>query len=57
MKKWISLLLSLVMMITLFGAAAAAGDPEMEALIAAAKAEGELIIYGSAEEPYIAAAA
>ena len=57
MKKWISLLLSLVVMMTLLGAASAAGDPEMEALIAAAKAEGELIIYGSAEEPYIAAAA
>ena len=36
-------------------APAAAADP-MEELIAAAKAEGELVVYGSCEEEYLAAA-
>lgn len=57
MKKSISLLLSLLLLMSLAGVAIAESDPEMDALIAAAKAEGELIIYGSAEEPYVAAAA
>jgi len=57
MKKWISLLLSLLLMTSVMGVVMAESDPEMDALIAAAKAENELVIYGSAEEPYIAAAA
>ena len=40
-------------------APAEAADPEaayFDELIAAAKAEGELVVYGSCEDPYIAAA-
>ena len=55
MKKFLSLLL--IAMLTLgcmsFAAAETEFDPE---LVAAAKAEGELVVYGSCEEPYVAAA-
>ena len=37
-------------------AAPAAPVDEMEELIAAAKAEGKLVVYGSCEEEYLAAA-
>ncbi|MHC1786985.1 MAG: ABC transporter substrate-binding protein [Christensenellales bacterium] len=57
MKKSMALLLALLMLLSLAGAVSAAADPTLDALVQAAKAEGELVIYGSAEEPYIAAAA
>lgn len=79
MKKWIAILLSLVMVLGLTACGAKdaapattvpaatkapeaaapaeteAADP-MEELIAAAKAEGTLVVYGSCEEEYLAAA-
>ena len=71
MKKTLSLLLALVMIFALAAcgqsapaaapapakeeAPAAPADP-MEELIAAAKAEGEVVVYGSCEEEYLAAA-
>ena len=54
MKKLFSLLLALAMVFTCVSFAAAEIDP---ALIAAAQEEGELVVYGSCEEPYLAAAA
>ena len=54
MKKLFSLLLALAMMFTFVSFAAAEIDAE---LIAAAQEEGELVVYGSCEEPYLAAAA
>ena len=54
MKKLFSLLLVLAMAFTCVSFAAAEIDPE---LIAAAQEEGELVVYGSCEEPYLAAAA
>ena len=78
MKKYLALLLSVCMVLSLCAcggtkeepkaeepaaapaaeapaAAPAEADP-MEELIAAAKAEGELVVYGSCEEEYLAAA-
>ena len=79
MKKWIAILLTLVMVLGLTACGAKetppattvpaatkapaaeapaeteAADP-MEELIAAAKAEGTLVVYGSCEEEYLAAA-
>ena len=57
MKKTIALILTLVMAFALFtvGHVAAYADG-MDDLIAAAKAEGELVVYGSCEEDYLAAA-
>ena len=54
MKKLVSLLLVLMMALSLFTVASA--DDGMDALIAAAKAEGELVVYGSCEEAYLSAA-
>ncbi len=57
MKKFLSLLLAAMMLlgcVSLAGAEDAVGaDP---ALVEAAKAEGTLVVYGSCEEPYLAAA-
>ncbi len=54
MKRLLAFLLTAVMLLSMGAAACAEIDP---ALIDAAKAEGELIVYGSCEEPYLAAAA
>ena len=54
MKKFLALLLAAMMALS---CAAFAAAEEMDAdLLAAAKAEGELIVYGSAEEAYVSAA-
>ena len=58
MKKFLAILLSTLMVVSLWGVAAAeattdAIDPE---LIAAAQAEGELTVYASCEEAYMNAA-
>ena len=68
MKKFFALLLALVMVLSL-AACGEKKDPSddeqgaypasfkgMDDLIAAAKAEGELVVYGSCEEEYLAAA-
>ena len=54
MKKLFALLLAAVMTLSFACVASAEIDP---ALIAAAQEDGELIVYGSCEEPYVAAAA
>ena len=54
MKKVLAIALTLAMILALVPAAFAA-DP-MEELIAAAQAEGELVVYGSCEEEYLAVA-
>ena len=54
MKKTIALILTMVMVFALFSVSAHADG--MDDLIAAAKAEGELVVYGSCEEDYLAAA-
>ena len=54
MKKLFALLMATVLMLSLACVASAEIDP---ALIAAAQEEGELVVYGSCEEPYLAAAA
>ena len=54
MKKTLALLLALVMILALAAPTAFADD--MEDLVAAAKEEGELVVYGSCEEEYLAAA-
>ncbi len=54
MKKLFSILLCLALMLSLVSFASADGiDPE---LIAEAQEDGELIVYGSCEEPYLIAA-
>ena len=57
MKKSLAILVALVMALGCVafasGEGAAQFDPE---LVAAAKAEGELVVYGSCEEEYLAAA-
>lgn len=55
MKRIVALLLTALMVVSLCAGSAFAADP-MEDLIAAAKAEGELVVYGSCEEEYLAAA-
>ena len=54
MKKLFTLLLAACMVLTCVSFASAEID---EALIKAAQEEGELVVYGSCEEPYVAAAA
>ena len=60
MKKALTVLLVLLLAGSLFAAgaseAAATASENDSPLVAAAKAEGELIVYGSCEEPYLAAA-
>ena len=53
MKKFLSLILALCMVFALCVSAHADVD---EALVEAAKAEGELVVYGSCEEEYLSAA-
>ena len=53
MKKLLALVLSLLLV---FGLAAVASAEVSEELIAAAQEEGELVVYGSCEEEYLAAA-
>ena len=53
MKKLLALLLALAMML---GCAAALADEIDPALIEAAQEDGELVVYGSCEEAYLAAA-
>ncbi|MBQ9211400.1 MAG: ABC transporter substrate-binding protein [Clostridia bacterium] len=54
MKKFLSLLLAALMAIGCLSFAVA--DELPADLVEAAKAEGELVVYGSCEEPYLAAA-
>ena len=57
MKKFLSIILAAMMLLSMFSIASADVadfDPE---LVAAAQAEGELIVYGSCEEAYLIAAA
>ena len=57
MKKFLSIILAAMMLLSVVSIASAdvaAFDPE---LVAAAQAEGELIVYGSCEEAYLIAAA
>ena len=72
MKKFLAIMLSLLMVVSLFTACGNEKAPEttqpkaeenpgaepsyMEQLIAAAKAEGTLVVYGSCEEEYLAVA-
>ena len=56
MKKFLSLALAFVMVLSLCVCGTAFADDGMDALIEAAKAEGELVVYGSCEEEYLAAA-
>ena len=55
MKKILSLLMVLALMLGLMPAAFAEAAPDLTALIEAAKAEGELVVYGSSEEAHVAA--
>ena len=55
MKKLLTLVLAFALIFSC--AAFAEEDTYMADLIAAAKEEGELVVYGSCEEPYLAAAA
>jgi len=55
MKKTLSLVLAVLMLLGCVSFAGAEGEID-PALIEAAKAEGELVVYGSCEEPYVAAA-
>ena len=60
MKKALTVLLVLLLAGSLFAAgaseAASTASENDSPLVAAAKAEGELVVYGSCEEPYLAAA-
>ena len=58
MKKLLSLVLVLALALGLcsVGFAEEAAEPDLSALIEAAKAEGELTVYGSCEEAYLSAA-
>ena len=53
MKKFLSLVMAVLM---LLGCLSVANAEVSADLVAAAKAEGELVVYGSCEEPYLAAA-
>ena len=55
MKKTLALLLALIMVVAL-AVPTAFADDGMDELIAAAKEDGELVVYGSCEEEYLAAA-
>ena len=58
MKKYLAMLLALIMVLVLAVPAMAAEETEFDPdLVAAAQEEGELVVYGSCEEPYLAAAA
>ena len=54
MKKLFALLLSFALLMGCVSAVAEGG--EFDELIAAAQEEGELVVYGSCEEPYLIAA-
>ena len=54
MKKTLALLLALIMVVAL-AVPTAFADDGMDELIAAAKEDGELVVYGSCEEEYLAA--
>ena len=54
MKKWIAVLLASLMVIGLLGVAGAE-NADVSDLVEAAKAEGELVVYGSSEEAHVAA--
>ena len=56
MKKVLAMMLALVMVLAFVPAAFAEETVIPEELIAAAKAEGELVVYGSCEEEYLNAA-
>lgn len=57
MKKFLVYLLTAALMLGLLAPAMAENDAYMQELIDAAKAEGELVIYGSSEEAHVAAVA
>jgi len=54
MKKWLAVLLALAMLLSCSAVLAESVGAD-EALVAAAKEDGELVVYGSCEEEYLAA--